>query len=377
MNTPSSTDMARHRACDACRERKVRCSRHTPVCERCSHFGLDCHYSVAKSMGRPPRSQRVHSSRTPTLDAASMSTSLVDVERLFEPMEHALGEFIAQLPPLDKEFVASGSNIDWNEAFQPPTLSMPSEGVPTTEGHYSPCVPHTASSTHASSDDGGTVSEAQALLVQQPRKCSCVELVSQHFHLIESCRETLQTLSILQQSTQSARRILYCDVCFGPLNHNSGISRNNHLLGSLMANIASSYGEFLSHQLQRATEAMKNDELIKLAVGQPSSGQQNLVELEIGGQSYISFIKASLAIEVGRLTRLTDAFAARQLRLHEQGHEACERGKPCMKIKYVGAVSSQIELCPRDIDPTKAYSCFRIIDQVRAVLGETLNSIAS
>ncbi|EPE37021.1 Zn2/Cys6 DNA-binding protein [Glarea lozoyensis ATCC 20868] len=41
-------------ACDACRERKIRCNRHRPVCGRCVKLGITCRYS-SRSTSTPSK----------------------------------------------------------------------------------------------------------------------------------------------------------------------------------------------------------------------------------------------------------------------------------------------------------------------------------
>ncbi|CAG9970799.1 unnamed protein product [Clonostachys byssicola] len=48
----------KHRACDACRNRKLACTKEPDGCSRCRREGITCHYSPQKPMGRP-RKRRI------------------------------------------------------------------------------------------------------------------------------------------------------------------------------------------------------------------------------------------------------------------------------------------------------------------------------
>ncbi|KAI7761059.1 hypothetical protein LZL87_011464 [Fusarium oxysporum] len=99
------------------------------------------------------------------------------------------------------------------------------------------------------------------------QKCSCIELVNQHFSDIESSLETFQTLKVLKQSLASARTILECTVCFQSIK-SPRTSRNVYLLGSLLSSIGSSYGDFFYVQKQRTAESSVSGTPIRLVVGQ-------------------------------------------------------------------------------------------------------------
>ncbi|KAK1564203.1 uncharacterized protein LY79DRAFT_573464 [Colletotrichum navitas] len=208
------------------------------------------------------------------------------------------------------------------------------------------------------------------------KKCSCVELVSRHFSLVESPLDTFQALEVIKQSMQSARKILECGVCFESIT-SPRTSRNVYLLGSLLSSIGSSFGDFFYHQKRRAAESSASGEPVRLVVGQQPPEGHGTVELAVDGQSYIAFLKAGLRLELDRLFGLADELAARQSQLHTEGHENCETGTSCSNTESLPAAKHPAEVCPKEVDMTKACACFRTVDQVRAVIEEAQKIISA
>ncbi|KAK1957638.1 hypothetical protein LY78DRAFT_537652, partial [Colletotrichum sublineola] len=101
------------------------------------------------------------------------------------------------------------------------------------------------------------------------------------------------------------------------------------------------------------------------------------VELAVDGQSYISFLKASLKLELDRLFGLSDELAKRQSQPHTEGHENCETGTTCSNTESLPADKHPAEVCPKEVDMTKACACFRTVDQVRAVIEEAQKIISA
>ncbi|KAJ9415687.1 E1-E2 ATPase-domain-containing protein [Fusarium oxysporum] len=175
------------------------------------------------------------------------------------------------------------------------------------------------------------------------QKCSCIELVNQHFSDIESSLETFQTLKVLKQSLASARTILECTVCFQSIK-SPRTSRNVYLLGSLLSSIGSSYGDFFYVQKQRTAESSVSGTPIRLVVGQQPD-TRDMVELSLEGPSYIAFLQASLKGELDCLVKLGEGLATRQSQLHTEGHENCETGTSC----------SNTESLPTTKHPTESH----------------------
>ncbi|KAH8672237.1 hypothetical protein BGZ61DRAFT_428068 [Ilyonectria robusta] len=365
------SDKSQHRACDPCRKRKVRCSRHTPLCERCSYFALNCEYSLMRTMGRPRRRQSVQPrpENAPAPASGSMPTDLIDVGSFPEMMDQFLDDFNTPLPPFSIDYAAGQGPI-------PPTTNGDGAGtvaLPPQEHTCSPCPHHHDSVIPSDKTPESTATSAQnpevvATPGRSSKKCSCVELVNQHFSLIENSLDTFQALKVLRQSMDSAKEILECSVCFVSIK-SPRTSRNVYLLGSLLSSIGSSYGDFFFHQKQRGVEASANGSLINLMVGQPPD-EHSAVELAVDGPSYMAFLKASLKLELNRLFSLSDGLAERQSQLHTEGHENCETGTSCSNTESLPAAKHPAEVCPKEVDMTKACACFRTVDQVRAVVEE-------
>lgn len=208
-------------------------------------------------------------------------------------------------------------------------------------------------------------------LTSSSQKCSCIELVNQHFSEIESSLETFQTLKILKRSLVSARTILECTVCFQSIK-SPRTSRNVYLLGSLLSSIGSSYGDFFYTQKQQAYDSGTP---IQLFIGKQTYGG-DMVEVSLEGPSYVAFLQASLKGELDCLAQLGDELAARQSQSHTEGHENCETGTSCSNAESLTITKHPTEVCPKEVDMTTACACFRTVDQVRAAIAEAQRIIA-
>lgn len=58
--------MPQHLACQSCRERKLRCDRQKPSCERCSNSGIACNYTP----GNQPRRRKIREPTERSQDAS-------------------------------------------------------------------------------------------------------------------------------------------------------------------------------------------------------------------------------------------------------------------------------------------------------------------
>ncbi|TVY74299.1 Lactose regulatory protein LAC9 [Fusarium oxysporum f. sp. cubense] len=371
MNPQSISDKSQHRACDPCRKRKVRCSRHTPLCERCSHFALTCEYSPMRTIGRPRRGQPLgyRANGVASTGAASMSPEVMDTGNFAGIMDQFLDDLGTPLPSFDMDFSTDQDNAQRQEPlpsdlFNGASMQQDQNGVfpGTTEKQVD--VTPTSQST-----------ENIATLGLSSQKCSCIELVNQHFSDIESSLETFQTLKVLKQSLASARTILECTVCFQSIK-SPRTSRNVYLLGSLLSSIGSSYGDFFYIQKQRTAESSVSGTPIRLVVGQQLDAR-DMVELSLEGPSYIAFLQASLKGELDCLVKLGEGLATRQSQLHTEGHENCETGTSCSNTESLPTTKHPMEVCPKEVDMTTACACFRTVDQVKAAIAEAQRIISA
>lgn len=304
-----------------------------------------------------------------------MPTDLIDAGSFPEMMDQFLDDFNTPLPPFNMDF-SSGQSSTQDQVSG--NGSVATDSVP--QDHCSPCMRHHGSAAASNKPTDGVTAPAQnteggTSPSQSSKKCSCVELVNQHFSLIENSLETFQALKVLKQSMQSAKKILDCRVCFLSIK-SPRTSRNVYLLGSLLSSIGSSYGDFFYHQKQRAAESSVTGGPVNLMVGQPPD-EHNTVELAVDGQSYIIFLQASVKLELSHLLRLSDGLAERQSQLHTEGHEDCETGTSCSNTESLLADKHPAEVCPKEVDMTKACACFRTVDQVRAVIAEAQKIISA
>lgn len=289
------------------------------------------------------------------------------------PMDDIFGPFPSPLPQLDMAFPP-----DQNGAIDHALFPMQHTSVAGHDAAAAPamdqCIP--CMLHHGFTIGNSRSGDSDAASTRSPTRCMCVKLVNQHFTSVQDSLEAFHSLSILQQSVQSAESILECGTCFGPIDASPGTCRNVYLLGSLLSSISSSYGDFFLYQRQRAAQSLESGDAIKLVVGQPPDERQS-VEISLDGKSYGSFIRASLRAELARLLKISEAFADRQAQIHSRGHEGCEKEKPCTNTKNLPAGKQPAEVCPKVVDITKAFACFRTVDQVRAVMEETEQIISS
>lgn len=212
------------------------------------------------------------------------------------------------------------------------------------------------------------VPQSKQMAPAPAKKCACVEMVHQHFSLTDDNDHSFtKTLSHLQSSTVSASKILDCSTCFDPKNSLYGLSKNIHLLGSLMSSIASTYAGFLAYQRKVAMEASRKNKRTPVRIGQDGG-----VLFQLSGEEYWTLLKTTIGSEIDHLMDLCTSFADRQIKTHSRGHEVCESGKPCHKEEdeEEGQEIVEEENCPSNIDIAKSYSCFRTVEQVRAAIYE-------
>ncbi|RBR10359.1 hypothetical protein FVER53590_12475 [Fusarium verticillioides] len=336
MNPHGISDKTQHRACDPCRKRKVRCSRHTPLCERCSHFALTCEYSPMRTIGRPRRGQPLGYRGSGVVGMAA-SPEVMDTGNF---MDQFLDDLGTPLPAFDMGFSTEQDNAQGQDAL-PSDLFNGTAMQQDQNGVYPGTTEKTMDMTPTSQN-----TERIATPGTFSQKCSCIELVNQHFSDIESSLETFQTLKVLKQSLASARTILECTVCFQSIK-SPRTSRNVYLLGSLLSSIGSSYGDFFYVQKQRTESSVGTP--IRLVVGQQPDAR-DMVELSLEGPSYIAFLQASLKGELDCLVKLGEGLATRQSQLHTEGHENCETGTSCSNTESLPTTKHPTEDQPHEHD---------------------------
>jgi hypothetical protein len=302
-----------------------------------------------------------------------MSHDAVDNSNFAGIMDQFLDDLSTPLPSFGMDFSADQNSTRGPEGL-PPDLFQNTTTRHGQENWYTGPVTEREKSI-ANITPPAPSPEGQTTPVPSTQKCSCVELVNQHFSQIENSPETFQTLKVLKQSLSSARTILECTVCFQSIK-SPRTSRNVYLLGSLLSSIGSSYGDLFYMQKQRTANSSLSGAPIRLVVGQQPDAR-DMVELSLDGPSYIAFLQASLKGELACLLELGDGLATRQSQLHTEGHENCETGTSCSNIETLPTTKHPTEVCPKEVDMTKACACFRTVDQVRAAIAEAQRVISA
>ncbi|KAJ4251054.1 hypothetical protein NW762_011705 [Fusarium torreyae] len=319
-----------------------------------------------RTIGRPRRRQSTQSRLN---DAGAtdipMLTDAVDISNFPGIIDQFVDNFNTPLSPFNLDFSAEDYSTQDSEPIHD---SGNQTGV--RQDSADRYATSTLSRERPSNDPTPSAQSTEG-----PQKCSCIELVNQHFLQIETSLETFQALKVLKQSLISSKTILECTICFQSIN-SPRTSRNVYLLGSLLSSIGSSYGDFFYHQKRRAVESSNTKEPISLVVGQQSDASDG-VELALDGTSYIAFLQASLKGEMECLVRLGDELTNRQSQLHTEGHENCETGISCYNTETLPSAKHPTEVCPKEVDMTKACACFRTVDQVRAAIAEAQKVISA
>ncbi|ENH72104.1 P-type cation-transporting ATPase [Fusarium oxysporum f. sp. cubense race 1] len=276
-----------------------------------------------------------------------MSPEVMDTGNFAGIMDQFLDDLGTPLPSFDMDFSADQDDAQRQEPlpsdlFNGASMQQDQNGVfpGTTEKQVD--VTPTSQNTENIATTG-----------LSSQRCSCIELVNQHFSDIESSLETFQTLKVLKQSLASARTILECTVCFQSIK-SPRTSRNVYLLGSLLSSIGSSYGDFFYIQKQRTAESSLSGTPIRLVVGQQPDAR-DMVELSLEGPSYIAFLQASLKGELDCLVKLGEGLATRQSQLHTEGHENCETGTSCSNTESLPTTKHPTE--KHTVHETMGASC--------------------
>ncbi|KAL3603017.1 hypothetical protein FPOAC2_07334 [Fusarium poae] len=320
-------------------------------------------------MGRPRRGQPLgyRSSGAASTSAASMSPKEMETGNFTGIIDQFLDDLGTPSPSFNMDFSMDQETIPGRASLLPDLFN----DVSTQQDSYN---------HYPSTESRGAAITPQSMeSATNPRppvqKCSCIELVNQHFSEIESSLETFQTLKVLKKSLVSARTILECTVCFQSVK-SPRTSRNVYLLGSLLSSIGSSYGDFFYIQKQRTSDPSVSSTPVTLFIGQQTDSR-DMVEVSLEGPSYIAFLQASLSKELACLVQLGDELAARQSQSHIEGHENCETGTSCSNTETLPTTKHPTEMCPKEVDMTTACACFRTVDQVRAAIAEAQRIITA
>lgn len=315
-----------------------------------------------RTIGRPKRGYR--SNGVASTGAASMSPETGSFAGVMNQFFDDLGT--SSLPPFDMDFSTDQDAVSGRSPLLPDVFNNASTTQDYNNVNQSP-----GATIRDKPADATIPSQNIETATLSSQKCSCIELVNQHFSEIESSLETFQTLKILKRSLVSARTILECTICFQSIK-SPRTSRNVYLLGSLLSSIGSSYGDFFYTQKK---QALASSTPMQLFIGRQADGQ-DMVDISLQGPSYVAFLQASLKGELDCLVQLGDELAARQSQSHTEGHENCETGTSCSNTESLTITRHPTEVCPKEVDMTTACACFRTVDQVRAAIAEAKRIIA-
>ena len=234
-----------------------------------------------RAIGRPKRGRSLGYGAGST-GAASMSPETGGFAGVMNQFFDDLGT--SPLPSFDMGFSTDQDTIPGESTLVPDIFNSASTTQDRINVNQSP-----EATIRDKRVDATTPSQNTESVTISSQKCSCIELVNQHFSEIESSLETFQTLKILKRSLVSARTILECTICFQSIK-SPRTSRNVYLLGSLLSSIGSSYGDFFYTQKQ---QALASSTPMQLFIGKQADGG-DMVEVSLEGPSYVAFLQASL-----------------------------------------------------------------------------------
>ncbi|CAG9982672.1 unnamed protein product [Clonostachys byssicola] len=369
---PSSPQGLR-KTCDHCRKRKIKCSNETP-CTRCQRFGLLCRYSPTRPIGRP-------SKRQATPPSNPRSTSLC-------PQSSGLSSFCRNEPSEFEHLNVPGGLADdamtLDALGAPMTFPTPPDDLSWSEWSALDTIINNAHPFAGSCQDqllqvhnkprgDGCISNADEALSQvhehthADTQCQCGKFVKDHMNTKKTdIDDLLEFIMAQRKSRDLAQQVLTCTSCGNLDSLPSQVAGNVLLFGAVMMDALLLYQKFTREQRHRALASPDDQCAKKIYLASTGPGCQQL-DFQLEQRHAWPLAKALLRIEVDQLNRMCTAFVARQWQVHEKGHEMCSSGAVCKKPKSP-TPSFPADSCPRSIEPTAFFNCFRTAKHLQSLI---------
>jgi len=205
-------------------------------------------------------------------------------------------------------------------------------------------------------------------------QCQCGELVRKHMNNKIDTQDLSEFTITQRKSMELAQQILNCNGCGCLDNLPSQISGNVLLFGAIMMDTISSCQSFLRNLKQRALPSADKQlsTQIYLASENPSGHH---VEFRLERQYVWPLAQVLFRVEIDKLSRICVPFVTRQWRVHEKGHGTCLAGTTCRKPKTTQE-SCPADFCPRSIEPTSFFNCFRTAKYLQSTIADIQKDLA-
>ncbi|EXL91326.1 hypothetical protein NOF04DRAFT_17965 [Fusarium oxysporum II5] len=332
-------------------KRKIKCSNENP-CARCHRFGLPCRYSPTRPIGRPSKRRGTSPNQCSSAAACPNEGPLFESLDIPEDFDSAmtldtLGAPMTFPTPPDEFSWSEWSALDaMMSAAYPPNATSQNQHV-QAHGEKSQVV------------DGVNNPDSNT-------QCQCGDMVREHMNNRTSTHDLPRIVARQRKSAELAQKILDCNNCGGINNAPSQIAGNVLLFGAVMTEATSSCQSFIRDLEQRAfvPDDEQSNTQICLALMDPNDHH---IEYKLDRQYVWPLAKVLLGIETDKLSRICIAFITRQWRVHERGHEGCQAGATCRKLKTT-QTSCPADFCPRSIEPASFFSCFRTARHLQSLI---------
>lgn len=253
-------------------------------------------------------------------------------------------------------------NLTWPDGFGPDDSLMPV------------CNQQIVSSSSLTS--ASNIAQVQVPIIQTalPKVCHCIERVQQCLADKNDTRGGASCpIAEARQAVKLARDVLYCGVCGDIRLPPSILIPNVLLLGSLLMSIVASYDEFIAEQWPRAMQLPHEASTVNIQLG--GTDGDSVTEVSFNNLDYWRLLRKGLVVGLDNISTLCDSFAATQHKIHDQGHENCQRGVPCRNPNTSSLISHPANICPRSVHQTTFFNCFRTVNQIRTATEEALRKL--
>ncbi|KAJ5162106.1 hypothetical protein N7492_007498 [Penicillium capsulatum] len=220
-----------------------------------------------------------------------------------------------------------------------------------------------------------TVTDAYVSPVSFSQSCQCDEEVTGIVRTLSRADMSNDIIQTLRMGLSLAERLLTCPICYDVSKPPRVTVQNVLLIGHLMFEVTSGYRKYLQwldeHCAQLSTRSDTETVYLDSGLGMPSG-----LDLQIGADKFRDLVVHAIRkADVTRLLELGEKFAQRQHDRHRVGHEACQgNGVSCRK-KENSFDHDPLDICPEDPVGRKLVPCFRIVDEVRAMIQQVADAV--
>ncbi|KAJ5112779.1 transcriptional regulator family: Fungal Specific TF [Penicillium argentinense] len=207
-----------------------------------------------------------------------------------------------------------------------------------------------------------------------PQSCQCDEEVSDAVRALTRAPASHSLIQNLRDGIGLTEKLLTCPVCYDVSKPPRITVQNVLLIGRLMFEVTSGYQRYLrwlKTHCQELEEKSSSETLYLI----PSLGIGAELGLKISGQKFHDVITHGLHADTDRMEAVGKQFAQRQKNRHLIGHETCpdEEGR-CRREEY-GLDHDPLDLCPHNAASRRLTPCFRIVDEVRAMIQQVAEGL--